>query len=143
MNYKLLLTLFFLLSIFTAACDKDGNIKDEFDKSLLLDRKWYSTGGILVENGQIGIMTVDSCLGDNIIVFQASNHLLYDYGLIKCPITQPDTVQKWWHVIDGQLDMDNILYDVLYLSSDSMSLKRNIHFAVGMTGDRIERYYKN
>ena len=137
--------LFILLTAISySACDKkENNVSEEFDKSLLLNKKWFLVGGLLDENDTTtSPITIDSCKVDNRLTFQSDNHLICYYGQVKCTAAEPDTLQKWWHVIDGQLDMDNTLYDVLYLSSDSMSLKKDLSFGLGMTGS-LEHYYKN
>jgi hypothetical protein len=142
-SYKKLLFIL-LMALSYSACDKkEDTVIDKFDRSLLLNKKWYLTGSLLNENGNISsTTTIDSCVADNRILFQSNNHLVCYYGQIKCNAAEPDTLQKWWHVINGQLDMDNTLYDVLYLSTDSMSLKKELFFGIGMTGS-LEHYYKN
>jgi hypothetical protein len=138
-------TFIFALAILLSSCDsKDSNdgMEPIFDQTLLFQKKWYLHSGIIDEGGQIRPMTINSCRQDDTIEFQPENILVCYYGMNKCSNLEPDTFPKRWHFINNQLELDNIVYDILTLSSDSLNLKRKVIFGLGVQGS-FEYLYKN
>jgi hypothetical protein len=133
----LILTALFLL----IACKDDPTVEASFDKSLLLN-KWHLYGGIIIESGIQRALTIDSCKQDDFIQLNPENKLLFLFGDMKCNPLELDSLYRNWHIIDDQLDLDNILYDVIGVTPDSMNLRRKLSSGIG-DFTTVEYYYLN
>ncbi|MCF8247552.1 MAG: hypothetical protein K9J37_21190 [Saprospiraceae bacterium] len=123
-------TILVLASFLILACKEEPNMEEAFDKSLLFN-KWYLQSGIIVENGLKRPLTIDSCKQDDFTQLKTENKLVFYFGNKKCNPQEPDTLYRYWHIIDGQLDLDNVFYDVISVTPDSMNLRRKLSSGLG------------
>lgn len=130
-----------IVVLFLGACKEEPSLEEAFDKALLLN-KWHLEGGIITEQGQTRALTIDTCKLDDFIELKAENKLAFFFGAQKCHSSEPDALFRFWHIIDGQLDLDNILYDVISVTTDSMNLRRTLVSGLG-ENTTIEYYYLN
>ncbi len=126
MNYSMKWILPAAIGVFfLGACKEEPSLEEAFDKSLLLS-KWHLEGGIITEQGQTRALTIDTCKQDDFIEMKPENKLVFYFGQQKCSSQEPDTLYRYWHIIDGQLDLDNIFYEVISVTPDSMNLRRQL-----------------
>lgn len=139
-KYKTTATLIFATLLFIIAC-KDDSVKEPFDKSLL-PNKWHLEGGIIIESGNQRALTIDSCKQDDYLLLNPDNKLVFLSGDLKCNPIEADSLFRFWRIIDYQLELDNVLYDVISVTTDSMNLRRKL--TVGL-GEYVttEYYYLN
>jgi hypothetical protein len=141
MDSKLRWLLLVIIPVFLFVACKDEAEPMAFDKSLLIN-KWYLESGIVTEQGQTRALIIDTCKLDDFIELKAENKLVFFFGTQKCNSSEPDALFRFWHVIDGQLDLDKILYEVISVTTDSMNLRRTLVSGLGEY-TTIEYYYLN
>jgi hypothetical protein len=123
------------------ACKDDPTVKEPFDKSLLIN-KWHLGSGIINESGIQRALDIDSCKQDDFLVLHPDNKLVFLYGDMKCNLLEPDSLFRFWHINDGQLDLDNVFYDVISVTLDSLNLRRNLSSGLGEL-TTVAYYYLN
>lgn len=137
-QHKPAATLILIALLAAIACKDDPPVKDPFDKSLLLN-KWHLDSGIIIESGIQRAMTIDSCKQDDFLLLNPENKLVFLFGDLKCNPVEPDSLFRFWHIIDGQLNLDNAFYDVISVTPDSMNLRQKL--STGTSGFTTVEYY--
>lgn len=130
MDSKLKWLLLVVIPVLLFVACEDETEPIIFDKSLLIN-KWYLESGIITEQGQTRALVIDTCKQDDFIEIKPKNKLVFYFGQQKCSSQEPDTLYRYWHIIDGQLDLDNIFYEVISVTPDSMNLRRQLTSGLG------------